>query len=54
MNKAFEKYDFPQSRPKKVIIPRVINKDAQSQVAFQLKLDLMEPDSKGNLKEKEV
>ncbi|WP_417898462.1 hypothetical protein ABN702_20525 [Bacillus haimaensis] len=54
MNKAFEKYDFPQSSPKKVIIPRVINKDAQLQVAFQLKLDLTEPDSKGNLKEKEV
>lgn len=42
MNKAFEKYDFPQSSPKKILIPRVNQKDAQSQVAFQLKLDFME------------
>jgi hypothetical protein len=54
MNKVFEKYDFPQSRPKKVLIPRESHNDTQSQVAFQLKLDLMEPDSKGHLKEKEV
>lgn len=54
MNKAFEKYDFPQSIPKKVLIPRVIHKDTQSQVAFQLKLDFMEKDSKGTIKEKGV
>lgn len=54
MNKAFEKYDFPQSSPKKILIPRVTQKDTQSQVAFQLKLDFMEQDSQDNIKEKEV
>ncbi|WP_176483791.1 hypothetical protein [Bacillus sp. FJAT-45066] len=54
MNKAFEKYDFPQSTPKKIIIPRGIQKDTQSQVAFQLKLDFMEQESKDNIKDKGV
>jgi len=30
MNSTFEKYDFPQSRPKKVLIPLVSGKDNQS------------------------
>jgi hypothetical protein len=54
MNKAFEKYDFPQSGPKKILIPRVNQKGAQSQVAFQLKLDFMEHGSKDNIKDKGV
>ncbi|MEA3321476.1 MAG: hypothetical protein U9Q88_15810 [Bacillota bacterium] len=52
MNKVFEKYDFPQSRPKKVLIPRAIPKDTQSQRNYQLKLDLVEQDSKDNLEAK--
>jgi hypothetical protein len=54
MNKAFEKYDFPQSRPKKILIPRVTQKDTHSQVAFQLKLDFVEQDSKDNMEAKGV
>ncbi|MEH7076985.1 hypothetical protein [Neobacillus drentensis] len=54
MNKAFEKYGFPRSSPKKVLIPRVIHKDTQSQVAFQLKLDLKEQYSNDNIKDKGV
>jgi hypothetical protein len=54
MNKAFEKYDFPQSSPKKVLIPRVAPKDTLSQVVFQLKLDFVEQDSKDNIEAKEV
>jgi hypothetical protein len=52
MNKVFEKYDFPQSCPKKILIPREIHNDTQLQVAFQLKLDLMEQDEEDNTKEK--
>ncbi|MBT2683375.1 hypothetical protein [Bacillus sp. ISL-37] len=54
MNKTFQKYDFPQSSPKKILIPRVIHKDTQPKVAFQLKLDFMEQDSKDNTEEKGV
>ncbi|MBM7662259.1 hypothetical protein JOC85_003066 [Bacillus mesophilus] len=54
MNKAFEKYDFPGSSPKKIVVPRVSQKDTQSQLAFQLKLDFMEQDSKDNMEAKGV
>jgi hypothetical protein len=54
MNKVFEKYDFPGSSPKKILIPRVTPKDTQSQVAFQLKLDFVEQDSKNNIEAKGV
>lgn len=52
MNKVFEKYDFPQSRLKKILIPRETHNDTQSQVAFQLKLNFLEQDEKDNTKEK--
>ncbi|MFT4414527.1 hypothetical protein ACLM5H_11775 [Fredinandcohnia humi] len=54
MNKVFEKYKFPGSSPKKVLIPRVIQKDTQSQMAIQLKLDFVEQDSKDNIEVKGV
>lgn len=54
MNEAFQKYDFPQSNPKKILIPRVSQKDKQPKVGFQLNLDFMEQESKDNMKEKRV
>lgn len=54
MNKVFEKYDFPGSSAKKILIPRVPPKNTESQLAFQLKLDFVEQDSKENMEAKGV
>jgi hypothetical protein len=52
MNDAFQKFNFPQSNPKKIIIPRVSDKDTNLQKGVQLKLNLDEEDF--NNKGKEV
>ncbi|MCF6139083.1 hypothetical protein [Pseudalkalibacillus berkeleyi] len=46
MNKSFEQYNFPGSKPKKVLIPRVIE-GFKSEASFQLKLDFGNDSKKG-------
>jgi hypothetical protein len=52
MNDAFQKFNFPQSNPKKIIILRVTNKDRNLQKGVQLQINFVEEDF--NKKGKEV
>ncbi|UOQ44067.1 hypothetical protein MUN89_19730 [Halobacillus salinarum] len=52
MNEAFEKYDFPWSQPKKVLVPLVYVNEKNTESTFQLKLDLIEAEDQAPLKGK--